>query len=381
MFSFAEYYTAEEAVSVLKAMLRVLLFRSPWFAEMAWMSSEALRGAETDRWIEIRAPYGIAWTWLGSDGSGKSSLLRPDVPESQIVVMQQDLTESRELREKYRWMIRWLENHELKASFVEKVSLLDNMGTSDFAWPHLTSFLHHRRIDLRNSAMNPDAQRRIIPFERQAVYDFRSQFLQCRFPGYVMAFIRLLHLSWRDVTDEVLRDESGSDVKLASINDFLFHTFSWLIKHNGPQAIERAAMEMHDEGRGTLDLAKGMLPPESYFDWLFGAGYLFYGASVAYDYLALELQPGNDSYQRYRRMRNACNELEIRCWTALLHWLHDRITKGFYFEKCRQEVDDARRKGGELAARLKANELIGNALLYPASYREALLQPPDSRKI
>lgn len=366
----------------IEAVLRYLLHRSPFYAESVHAFAQAHKDSPRDKWIEVRSPNHTGWFYFSSSGSGRYTGTRPaGVADGEMhIEISRATGPNFALRELYKSLISDLPDAPERNHYDAILSVLYEMGDGRFELRETRSFLERCIAELEKT-QGAAGSSALSLFLHNYKTSLGPRLLDYRVPGYYVGEMCLLHYAWRDVAWIPISAIKASGSTFLSCRQLLSFVFKSILQNDGPQLIEAASRQLHDEARELLVSAERSSDLDEFFEKLFVSCALFIGSKSGYAYLAESKQLDAPYRDAQRLMDTACEEFFVTVSTSLSNEMENCVTGGRKLKRHIQEISELRRDKGELAALLRVTELTDIRLYYPSSLKPTLLAGPKRETV
>ena len=195
----------------------------------------------------------------------------------------------------------------------------------------------------------------------------------CQYPGYFVGLMTLLIKTVAGVEGIALSNVQTERDRLPSTVALLKFVFDEIMRNDSPERIEGAAQALQAEGERHLEQARASTQDEMFYGHLFRSNPFFYGAKLAFEYLAAVAESESDTRKSHERRDHECEEYLVYASSSLLNHFDNLHFGWAQYQQHSRRVADLRTSNGVGAAEQQVNHYTEIVHFYPAHYRDALL--------
>jgi hypothetical protein len=353
-----------------ESLLRLLLCRSPFFAEKGW--TFGIADLPRNAWIAIQNPLKTGYMYLGLDGSGRYSATEPvGVAPSEIVRIDDPVEPHFTLRENFQNLVSQVQDQSRRDQLNNIAQLLFEMGTGEFEMKEMNYFFNELFKGFNTKCNPPDAA--LMAFLEAYIANVHVRHMAYKMPGYFVGSMELLDRAWRPAAYFYLASLSPTGwVGGQHLNQFLLSAFETMRHMQTPEGIKSAADSLHSEGRKLLDDALEVADEIIFYEILYKSCALFRGGAIGFDYVAQRCSTTAEERLANEKMLHTCEEFGIITYTSLISAYDNARTNGARFAADKERVANLAKKDPAAADDL-VTQMLELEFLYPNSYRSKLL--------
>lgn len=361
-----------ESYSMLvNSLLRYLLCISPYRAEGLYYQIHQ---------TPCPYPYDKMWTrviigehtgWIFIDLQADTGKYRPSPPP----VVDPKLIPTIVVPVQYQTELRKMAN-----------TLVEQVGGAS-AYPHLAN-LFDRLLAMGDGRFETDEVSKFLDLWTDpnwfpsGLARYRDSLLsgmcKCRYPGYFVGLMLVLLNAISSVEVIVMSGALLSRESLTDLMRLLRFAFDQILTNDGPERIDHAAQQLRTEGKSHLAEARKATRDEVFYGHLFLSCPFFYGAQMAFEYLAMtSTEPA--ARTTYQKKDYECEEYLVCASTSIQNQFENLKFGWPMWQKNCQRVSEIRKTKGTPAGEQKMMEYLELNYFYPEYYRHALqegLKPP-----